>query len=172
MKILFVTLGGLAILVGVVVGVGLLLPVKHRASRQATYPASPDSVFSVITRIEGFPAWRSTVKKVDVVASAPEALSWRETGSDGAILYVADQVTMPSRLVTRIADRSLPFGGTWTYELTPSGQGTMLRITEDGEVYNPLFRFMSRFVFGHTATMDTYLRDLGKHYGTAPAISA
>ena len=35
-------------------------------------------------------------------------------------------------------------------------------ITENGEVYNPLFRFMSRFVFGHTATIDKYLEDLGQ----------
>jgi uncharacterized protein YndB with AHSA1/START domain len=172
MKILFVSLGGLAVLVGVVIGVGLLLPVKHRVSRQATFPASPESLFTVITKVEAFPSWRSTVKKVVVVTSAPEKLSWRETGSDGAILYVADQLTMPTRLVTRIADEALPFGGAWTYELTPSAQGTTLRITEDGEVYNPLFRFMSRFVFGHTATLDTYLRDLGKRYATTPVISA
>jgi hypothetical protein len=38
----------------------------------------------------------------------------------------------------------------------------MLRITEDGEVYNPVFRFVSRFVMGHTATMDKYLADVGK----------
>jgi hypothetical protein len=61
-----------------------------------------------------------------------------------------------------IADSTLPFGGKWTYELTPSGTGTMLRITEDGEVYNPVFRFVSRFVMGHTATMDKYLADVGK----------
>jgi hypothetical protein len=71
----------------------------------------------------------------------------------------------PARLVTRIAARDLPFGGTWTYELTPAGTGTELRITENGEVYNPLFRFLSRFVFGHTATMRTYLAALGQSLG-------
>ena len=162
MKILAWTLGALAALVAVVAGVGYLLPVRHRASREATFAASPDVVFATITRVEDFPSWRSVVTKVDVIASAPEHPSWRESGSNGAILFVADRVSAPTTLVTRIADRSLPFGGTWTYELTPAGTGTMLRITEDGEVYNPIFRFMSRYVFGHTATIDTYLRDLGK----------
>ena len=55
----------------------------------------------------------------------------------------------------------LLFGGTWTYELTPVGRATLLRITERGEVYNPVFRVMSRFVFGHTATIDAYLAALG-----------
>ena len=161
MKILAWTLGALAALVAIVAGVGILLPVRHRASRQATFPASPDVVFGAITKVEDFPTWRSVVTKVDVISSAPEKPSWRETGSNGAIVFVAEQVSAPKTLVTRIADRSLPFGGTWTYELTPVAGGTTLRITEDGEVYNPIFRFMSRFVFGHTSTIDTYLRDLG-----------
>ena len=38
--------------------------------------------------------------------------------------------------------------------------GSDLTITEDGEVHNVIFRFMSRFVFGHTATMDTFLNHL------------
>ena len=160
MKILAWTLGALAALVAVVAGIGFLLPVRHRVMRQATFPASPGVVFTAITRVEDFPSWRSVVTKVDVISSAPEKPSWRETGSNGAILFVAEQVSAPTTFVTRIADRSLPFGGTWTYELTQAGGGTTLRITEDGEVYNPIFRFMSRFVFGHTATIDTYLRDL------------
>ena len=38
-------------------------------------------------------------------------------------------------------------------------------ITEDGEVYNPVFRFMSRFIIGHAATLDQYLTALGKRLG-------
>ncbi len=69
----------------------------------------------------------------------------------------------PRRLVTRITDKTLPFGGAWTFTLQPVDGGTKLTITENGEVYNPLFRVMSRFVFGHTATIDRYLGDLQKH---------
>ena len=47
----------------------------------------------------------------------------------------------PRRLVTRIADPNLPWGGTWTTEITPAPGGSVMRITEDGYVNNPLFRF-------------------------------
>ena len=47
-----------------------------------------------------------------------------------------------------------------TFELAAAGTGTRLTITERGEVYNPLFRVMSRFILGHTATIDRYLADL------------
>ncbi|NUR53434.1 MAG: hypothetical protein HOQ29_03225 [Acidobacteria bacterium] len=66
----------------------------------------------------------------------------------------------PSRLVARITDPSLPFGGTWTYRIAPGQAGSQLSITEDGAVYNVIFRFLSRFVFGHTATIDRFITQL------------
>ena len=97
---------------------------------------------------------------MDAVQAEGGKRRYRETGDDGAILYEVEESDPPTRMVTRIADPSLPFGGRWTCELHAVTSGTTLRITEDGEVYNPLFRFMSRFVFGHYRTMDGYLRDL------------
>ena len=68
--------------------------------------------------------------------------------------------------MTRIADPNLPFGGTWTYELTPQADGsTMLRITENGEIRNIFFRFVSRFLMGYTKTMEDYLNALGQKFG-------
>ncbi len=59
--------------------------------------------------------------------------------------------------MTRIADTNLPYGGTWTYELKQAGvAATEITITEDAEVYNLLFRFVSKFILGHTATIDRY----------------
>jgi hypothetical protein len=72
--------------------------------------------------------------------------------------------------VVKIADPKLPFGGTWTYEVIPSEGGTRLRITERGEVYNPIFRFISHFIIGQTRTMDEYLAALGRKYGEAITI--
>ncbi len=40
-----------------------------------------------------------------------------------------------------------------------------LRITERGEIRSAFFRFMARFIFGYTSTMETYLRDLGTKFG-------
>jgi len=53
----------------------------------------------------------------------------------------------------------------WTYTLVPAGDSTTLRIVEDGEVYNPIFRLVSRFVLGHNFTIDQFLRDIGKKVG-------
>jgi hypothetical protein len=92
---------------------------------------------------------------------------WRETDKHGqTITYEAIESIPPHHLVTRIADPNLPFGGTWTYEIVPAGSSCTLTITENGEVYNPLFRFVSRFIMGQTATLDAYLKALNVKLGS------
>jgi uncharacterized protein YndB with AHSA1/START domain len=159
--------GVLVAVVAVVVALGYALPVKHVASRQARLPQSPDKVFAVVTNVQDFPAWRPSVKRVEVLPPNEGRTRFREIGSDGSILYETDSLVPGKRLVNRIADPSLPFGGRWTYDLAPDGNGTLLTITENGEVYNPVFRFASRFIMGHTRTIDQFLTDLQKQLGTA-----
>jgi len=161
--VLFVALG-LVVLVVVIIGIGYSLPVKHRAARSALLSASTDVVFTTISNYAAFPELRSVLKSVENIARTDGKTGYREIGSDGTITYVVEESTPSVRLVTRIDDKSLPFGGTWTFQLAGSAEGTTLVITEDGEVYNPLFRFMSKYVFGHSATIETYLSDLGKRF--------
>jgi len=87
-------------------------------------------------------------------------VSFRETSGGDDITFVMEIAEPGRRVVSRIADTNLAFGGKWTYELTPSADGTRLRITEDGEVYNPLFRFISRFILGHYSSIDLFMHDL------------
>jgi uncharacterized protein YndB with AHSA1/START domain len=152
-----------AIVFGVVV-VGWSLPREHRATSEATLKTSPQSLYRLITDVDRFPEWRSSVKRVERVPDSAGKTRFREVGGDGTILYEVETAVPNERLVTRIADPSLPFGGSWTYELIPRGDSTTLRITEDGEVYNPIFRFVSRFIMGHTATIEKYLADVRQYF--------
>jgi uncharacterized protein YndB with AHSA1/START domain len=160
MKYALIVVGVIVAIVVIVAIIGWFQPVAHKASRERTFAASPDSLYAIIADAEKAPTWRRKLKSVEIVASDSGKRSFREVGSDGTILYVVEEAVPGKRYVTRIADKSLPFGGKWTFELTPSGTGTTLRITEDGEVYNPIFRFVSRFVMGHHATIETFLDDL------------
>jgi uncharacterized protein YndB with AHSA1/START domain len=159
-KIAAIALGILVAIVLVVAIIGWFQPVAHKAERERVFAVPPDSLYAVIADVEKAPTWRKKVKSVEIVANDSGKRSFREVSSDGTILYVVEEAVPGRRFVTRIADKSLPFGGKWTFELSPSGTGTSLRITEDGEVYNPIFRFVSRFVMGHHATIDGYLTDL------------
>ena len=171
MKILLVIIAVVAACVVLVVIIGYSLPVSHRASRMAEYAARPTAVFDAISGVEAYPTWRSRVKSVEIVALPNGGRGFREHGSDGTILYAIEDAAAPTRFVTRIADDKLPFGGTWTYAVHEHAGGTTLRITEDGEVRNPVFRFVSRFVLGHDASINTYLADLGKKFGATAVIT-
>jgi hypothetical protein len=138
-----------------VYGVGALLPSGHRATRSVRLPADLPVVYALIADASRYPEWRKDVETV--VALAPDR--YREEGGFGPITYRVEVDDAPRRRVTRIDDPDLPFGGTWTFELAPEAGGTRLTITEDGVVRSPLFRFFSRFVFGHTKTIDTYLAE-------------
>lgn len=165
MRWILITLAALASLVAIVVVIGLLLPKEHTARSHATFNATPDSVWRVLTDVAAFPSWRGDLSRVEVLPSSNGHRTWREVGKNGTITFEEVAAERPRRLVSRIADPSLPFGGSWTYDITPDASGTRLTITEDGIVYNPVFRFMSRYVFGHHATQEAFLRALGRKLG-------
>jgi len=125
----------IAILVAIVVIVGASLPVAHRAQKSATFAVPADKLFDM-------------------------AVTVFNRTNDGSYAIVAQQ--RPTQFVTAIAKKDLPYGGSWTFDLAPNAGGTTLTITENGEVYNPFFRFMSRYVFGYDSSIDAFLAALRK----------
>lgn len=157
-KVVLYAVAALVLVVVLVTAIGYLLPQDHVASVEAQLSAPPSQVFDRINDPVRYPEWRKDLTRVEMLAAQP--LKWREHAGDDPITYEVVESRPPEHLVVRIADPELPFGGTWTYELRPEGTGTRLVITERGEVYNPIFRFMSRFVFSRTATMEKMVADL------------
>jgi uncharacterized protein YndB with AHSA1/START domain len=151
-----------AALVAIVALIGARLPQSHRASVEHTLTATPDVVWRTITDIESFPSWREDLKRVQRLPDRDGRPAWIEEGRSGKMTLVVERMEPPRLLVGRIADPALPFGGTWTYEIMPVSGGSRLRITEDGEVYNPIFRFMARFIFGYEGTIRAYMASLQK----------
>jgi uncharacterized protein YndB with AHSA1/START domain len=150
----------LVLIVAAVYTIGWLLPVGHVASRSVNLRSAPQSTYDVITDVEHYPRWWPEISSVEMLGTEQGRVRFRQHTSTGPIVMEIVETIPSERLVTRIADPDQPFGGTWTFELTPQGDGTRLTITERGEVYDPLFRFMSRFVFGHTGTMESCLAAL------------
>jgi uncharacterized protein YndB with AHSA1/START domain len=159
-------LGSLAIFVAAIAVVGLLLPRAHVETRSAVVSAPPERVFAAISDVDGYRRWRRSLAAVEIrppVAGRPQ---WVEVSGGDRLPLEMIESEAPRRVVTRIADPGLPFGGTWTFELTPDGAGTRVTITEHGEVRNPIFRALARFVFGYGATMEVWLDELAAHLGT------
>lgn len=166
MQWVFFIVGGLVALILVLVVVGLLLPRKHVATSTIELATPPAEVWALIRDLGQVPAFwpeiKSSVRQPD--RNGHEV--WLQTMKNGFVLPLEiDEDQPPSRLVTRIAiEGKAPFGGVWIYEITPSGAGSRVSVTEDGFVDNPFFRVISKLM-GHHATLDKYLRALGKRLG-------
>ena len=143
MKWILIALVVVAAVVAVIAAIGATLPRDHVATRSLAVRRPPEEVWPAIMQ-----ATAASGVPVDVVESDP-----------------------PRRQVTRVKDTETMFGGTWTITITPSPTGSTLTITEDGWVGNPIFRFVSRYVMGHHATMDGMLKDVAKKFGEQPELT-
>lgn len=140
---------------------GMSLPRNHTSAVTRDFPVPPDRLFAVITNYKAHPQWRTGLKRVNI---DPSGKGYTEHGEWAIIPMNILEQTTPSKLVTEIASDDLGFGGTWTFEITPQLDGSSrLTITERGFVPSPIFRFLSKFVFGHEKTLRTYQEDLARH---------
>jgi uncharacterized protein YndB with AHSA1/START domain len=166
-KVIVAIIVAIAAIVGVVALLGSRLPVGHVATRSAVIAAPIDVVFNTITDFNSAPSWRTELKSIAVTQdSATGRTRITEESSTGAMTMDVEQLVPPTRLVTRIVGEGLPWGGAWAYALEPQANATRVTITEHGEVYNPIFRFISKYIMGQTGTLETYLTNLGRKFGT------
>lgn len=148
---------GAAVLAGALYGWGAAMPKEHVATMESEIGAPPAEVFERIADFEKRPVWRKELKSVVVEAEGRFVV---EDSSWGKIRYEVMEREAPRRLVTRIADDSLAFGGTWTIKVEPAAGVSRVSVREDGFVKPPVFRVLSKYVFGHTKTMEGFLTDL------------
>lgn len=178
MTIIWILGGSLLIVIGAVCVIGAILPRDHVATASIVVPMTTEDVERVIRHVRDIPSWRRSVNKIDVLDGAEDApTKWIEhSGRDALTLALVR--TEPARLIeTRIDDKGLPFGGTWTIELSPAApthlapNRTTVRITERGFIKPPPFRFIARFFMGYHGSIKSYLTDLGNQCGAANGIS-
>ncbi len=157
MKWIIIVLVLLVLMVGIVYLMGSLMPVKHQSFVESELPITPEKLWKILTTHNEYRNWRRGIKELKVI----DDTHWSELNSHGdTINYRADWIEPNKKLLTVITNNNLPYGGHWEFLFTRENDGCHLRITENGEVYNPIFRFMSKYVFGHDATLKTYMEDL------------
>ena len=166
LKVIVAILLAIAAMAGIVALLGGRLPVGHVASRSVVVGAPMDVVFNTITDFNAAPSWRKDLERVTVTTDSTTGRQRvTEESSTGPMTMEVEQLVPPTRLVMRIVGEDLPYGGAWAYALEPQGNATRVTISEHGEVYNPIFRFIATYIMGQTGTIDTYLTNLGRKFG-------
>jgi hypothetical protein len=149
---------------------GAVLPRKHMAAVITDINQPPAALWQTINDQTQATSWRSDLQSVERKPDRNGHLVWLETYKNGMKLELEDtEAAAPRKLVRTVRDTGNMFSGQWEILISPLGTtGSTIRITETGEVPNPFFRFMSRFVFGHTKTLEQYLTALAGKYGEKP----
>jgi uncharacterized protein YndB with AHSA1/START domain len=153
-------------LIALMAMIGAFVAREHRATSTISLQQSIDSVWKVARDLGGVTSWFPAMQRSERLPDRDGHEVWRQkiSGFDTPIIVL--ETSPPRRLVTQIDPQARgSFGGTWTYELSPNGSGTRVRVTEAGWISNPLFRFMSRFLFGYYGSLDGYLKALGNRFG-------
>ena len=150
----------LALIVG-----GLVTPREHVATRSRTYRATPEQVWNAVRDVGAYAEWREDMIASELLQGSGNepAVQWREISTGGTVTFGIIEEVAPVRMVARVLDDDLPWGGTWTWEISADGDGARLTITEHGFVGNPVFRFIGTHFIGFNKTIDSYLRALGTH---------
>ncbi len=158
-----------AVLLVIIIGVGVagaLLPAEHRASRRLRTKQSPQTIWDTINDHANEPKWRSDVESVVSLGERDGKPVWREIYKDGnQLTLITTQSSPPTRMVRELTDLDGPFSGRWEIDLMPTPEGSSVQITEVGRVSNPFFRFVSKYVIGHTTAIERYLIGLAEKFG-------
>lgn len=144
MQWLLVVVAAVVGLVALLAAIGALRPATHTASHSVVIGAPPDVLWAQIADFERQPEWVPEVTGVERLPDRDGKPSYRERFGRFEATTVVTASDPPRRLVKDILPGG-PFHGSWTWDLTPAGNGARLTITERGTVPNPLFRGMMIF---------------------------
>ena len=166
MKWVLIVFGGLVCLIALMALIGAFVSRDHRATSTVTLRQPRDSVWKVVRDLGNITTWWPAMEKAERLPDRDGHEVWRQKMSGFDVPIIVMESAPPRRLVTQIDPTAGgAFGGTWTYELASEGNGTRISVTEAGWISNPIFRFMSRFLFGYYGSLDKYLKALGSRFG-------
>lgn len=160
------------ILVSLILGilvVGMMLPEEHHASRTLITRQPPQAIWDAINDHANEPSWRDDVASVKSLGERDGKEVWEENYKDGnKVTLMTRESKPPTRMVRELTDLEGPFSGRWVIDIAPTTDGSKVTITEIGRVSNPFFRFVSKYVIGHTTFMEKYLVGLARKFGEEP----
>ncbi|MDQ2867967.1 MAG: SRPBCC family protein [Verrucomicrobiota bacterium] len=149
---------------------GMMIPAEQTHVRTLTLAQPPEKVFAALADIPNMPGWNHSLEKVEMLPPVDGKEVSRQTFKSGMVMEVTTTQSVPPRhLVRTMGDSGGPFVGSWSYEITPENNGSMIVLTEHSTMKEAMFRVLSQ-LFGPTKYMDEHLRDLAAHFGERAVI--
>lgn len=144
-------------------GLGKRLPVEHTVVAAQTIAAPPAKVWGLLVNVDAQPTWRHGLKSLEELPEQNGHQRWTEHYSGAQMTFqLIESDPMKSRVV-QLEPQGASMDGEWIYQLLPMDDGrTSVTITEHGNLYSPLYRFLMHYILGDTFNQKRYLDDLNK----------
>lgn len=157
---------GLLALLGLAFTAGVFLPAEHLARAETLLALPPETVWRILTDLDGLPRWRSDLRGLERLPDLEGRPAWREIGAGGAVVLEVASAEPPRRLVVQRTEAGRPVFPIRTFELVDAPTGTRVTLTEADRTRNPLGRVLIRLGVVRPPLM-RLLRDLDQRINAA-----
>jgi len=164
-------LGVLALAFFVMLAIGKGLDPKHIVTASLQIDQPPAVVHALVANLEAWPSWCRKVQKVEKLPDRDGHPTVRRFMGRNRMVLKVTVNHAPSRFAILIDDESKFFGGIREYHVSTDASGTLLKLTEHGEVGPAIPRFMLRYIVDPAMYLKSHLRDVARHFGEPPTIS-
>jgi len=146
------------------------IPRHQTHTRTTNLKQTPEAVFALLTDLPNFPAWNPNMVKIEMLPPIDGKEATRQTFKGNMqMTIITSESVPPKRLVRSMGDNNGPFEGSWTYDISPTPEGSQVVLTEQMTMNNAFFRLMAR-LFGRNKYVDEHLRGIAKHFGETAVI--
>ena len=170
LKFIALSLAAMGFLMAFVFVRGNMFDEEHRVQVRVRFVRPLNEVWKTLSDIKAQTDWNKSLDSVTLESENPEI--WAENYSGRVLRMETVERVENQRLVRRLVGDDLPFGGTWTYELKNLGGETLLTLTEEGHIKNPMFRFRAHSVCGLNSSLKAAVEALETRLGKAAEESA
>jgi Polyketide cyclase / dehydrase and lipid transport len=149
----------------VVLAYGYSLPVEHKTTMQRHYDKKADELWDIIVDYRKYSQWRQNVYEVNEMPAKGVYEAWKEVDANGRSVAFEIVGYLPGvQMIIEMTDTTLPYGGSWTFDLLPDATGTVVKITENGKIDNLVLRVIAHLVTGYTSSMNAWLNSLDNKF--------
>jgi hypothetical protein len=164
--------------------IGLLLPSEHVVSRTQKYNTTPYILWTILTSVRDYPAWRSNIEEVNIRSDDFENdlnkyeddnrvtfIEYSKKKRRTVIIHIEQE--HEKKLLRVLEERpyiapgegtttsNATFHGTWSFTIEPIDEESVeLTIKEQGVIKKPMVRTLHRFFFGYHRGIDRFMKDL------------
>ena len=161
MKIFFLSIISLILVILLVWFIGGRLPQRHEVMVSANIDANIQSVWRLLNDFKAYPEWRPSITQVQRMPDYQGNEVWQESDRHGNdVAYATIESVSNQRITRRIVTKDLPYAGQWILELSPTSTGCRLNITEQGEIYNVLYKIIGKYIIGYDASIKRFIADV------------